>query len=815
MTLQRVFGGIGRELGQSLRSLARDRGFSAVAVVTLALAIGATTGIFSVVYAVVIRDLPFAAEEQLVVAWKVTDSPWAEVAYAEFKDWQAQSRSFSSLAALPTLAYGQGYVLTGHGDAALIESTKVTGRFFSLLGVPAALGRVLDENDDRVAAPKAVVISHRLWRERFGADPGIVGRPITLTGNAYTVVGVTPVAFEFPKGVDLWMAFVAESNPRTLENRGFAYLQTVGRLRPGVTLREAEAELNTIIARIAHEHPETGAEGHRAVITPLADHLLGSARLALWLLLAATGMLLLIGCANVANLLLARATSRRRELALRAALGADRWQLARPLACESLVLAFAGGALGLLLARGLMAWLVHVAPADIPRMEEVRLQGQVLAFSAFVTLLTALFFGLLPAFSAARVELTEALGEGGSRLSADRWGKRVRSGLIVAEVAVAVVLLLGGALVLRSFAALSAVDLGFEPRNVLTMQLNPRGAAYGEPEARRAFFRRLIEGLESQPGVEAASAVLIRPLEGTVGWDTTYSAEGQSADEVKRNAVANYEVVSPHYFRVFGIALRAGREFTRFDKLAGDPVVILSETLAKHLFGSARGAVGKRLIVDTPGASWRTVVGVAADVRYRELEDVRLDVYIPLEQSESAWINHFAVRTASEPTAFLPLIRREVAALDPTQAVSSVATMDQIVDGQRARPRFNAVLLNWLSGLALLLAIVGIHGVVAYSVAQRTGELAIRMAVGAQAGEIVRLVVSEGMRPVLTGVAVGLGAAIALGRLIQKLLFGVSATDPFTFLGVASVLSVVAIVACWIPAESASRLDPLAALRRE
>ena len=385
----------------------------------------------------------------------------------------------------------------------------------------------------------------------------------------------------------------------------------------------------------------------------------------------------------------------------------------------------------------------------------------------------------------------------------------------MAEVAVGVVLLLGATLVLRSFWNLSDVELGFEPRNVLTVQLRPRGAAYDEPEARRAFFRQLVLRLEGQPGVEAASAVLIRPLEGTVGWDATYAAEGQSSEEAARNAVANFEVVSPHYFRVFGIALVAGREFTVDDDLGKPEVVILSQGLAARLFGSAKGAVLKRLRLDSSEESWRTVVGVAADVRYRELQGVRPDVYVPLEQSARALINHFALRTTTEPAALLSTLRRELRALDPQQAIGSIATMDDLVAGHRARPRFAAVLLNWLSALALLLTVVGIHGVVAYSVAQRTSEIGLRMAVGATGPDIRRLVVREGMRPVLIGVGAGLLMAALLSRLLTGLLFGLSATDPFTFAGVAADLTLVALVACWLPAGRAARVDPMVALHHD
>jgi predicted permease len=426
------------DLRHGLRILAKNPGFGLVAVLTLALGTSATTAIFSIVQAVVLRPLPFAAQDRLVTAWKkdtVSRSPFVELSLAEFKDWEAQSQSFTSVAAMPTTAYGYGYVMTGRGEPVLLESSKVTGRFFSMLGVAPALGRTLEEGDDRVGAPRVVILSHRLWRDRFDADPRVIGQTIALTGAGHTIVGVMPAAFEFPRGVDLWLPISSAMNPRTTENRGAVFLQAVGRLKPGVTLQQAEAELDTIIARVAAAHPETEATGERVVIVPLADHLLGTARPALWLLLAATGMLLLIACANIANLLLARATSRRRELALRAALGAGRGRIVRQLACESAVLAFCGGACGLFLARWLLSGLLYLAPTDLPRIQDVRLDAVVLLFSFAITLLAAVFFGLAPAFTVARVNLNEALASGGSRLSGDGRGKRLRGALVAAEAA--------------------------------------------------------------------------------------------------------------------------------------------------------------------------------------------------------------------------------------------------------------------------------------------------------------------------------------------------------------------------------------------
>ncbi|MBS1812750.1 MAG: ABC transporter permease [Acidobacteria bacterium] len=807
-----------QDLRYGVRMLGKHKGFTLVAVLTLALGIGANTAIFSVVHTVLLRPLPFSEQEQLVALWKrdtTSNQPFVELAIAEVRDWGQQSQSFSGVAMLPATVYGYGYVLTGRGEAAQLESAKVSGNFFSTLGVQAAIGRVFAESDDQLNGPKVAVLSDRVWRERFQADPNVIGQSITLSENNFTVIGVMSAKFEFPKGVDLWLPIKTTVTARQTESYGASFLTAVGRLKEGVTLAQAEAEMNTIVGRIAAAHPEMNAGGHRIVITPLATHLFGDARPALWLLLAATGMLLLIATANIANLSLARATARRREFAVRAAMGAGRFRLVRQLLTESFLLALAGGVGGVVLSHWLIKLLVRVAPADIPRIEDVSLNLTVLLFSLVVTLLTAMLCGVVPALAASRINLNQSLNEGGSKMSGERSSLRTRSTLVIAEVAVTVVLLVGATLILRSFVNLSRLDLGFDSKNVLTMHLRLQGSKYGTPESRREFYRQLIERLEAKPGIEAASAVLIRPMEGHVGWDVPFALEGQSEAEMKKNRVPNFEAITPHYFRTIKLPLKAGREFTDFDTDQSQPVAIISETMAQTMFGAGVDPIGKRLRLDLRDQPLRTIVGVVGDTRYRALQDSRFDLYIPFAQWPMAFVNHFAVRTTIDPQAMLPAIRSEVVALDPTQAITRVATMDELVATHLAQPRFSAVLLNWLSGLAMLLAGVGIYGVLAYSVAQRTGEFGIRLALGARGADILKLVIGQGLRLVAIGLVAGLVAAFALTRLLSKLLFGVSATDPLTFVVVALILTAIALLACWLPARRATQVDPLVALRHD
>lgn len=810
---------LSQDIRYSLRMLWKSPGFTFVAVVALALGIGANVGVFSVVNAVLLRPLPFVRQERLFVVWKAdqtASNPFVELSVPEFNDWKNQSQVFESLAAMPTTVYGYGYTLTGRGEAVQIESSKVTGEFFQTLGAQAALGRVFGAEEDKPGARRVVVLNHRFWQKQFGGDVGIVGQDITLNGVNNQVIGVMPAEFDFPKGADLWTPLTSGMTQRTIENRDAVFLQAVGRLKPGATVEEANAELDTIIKRVVAAHPETGAGEQRAVITPLAKHVFGNARPALYLLLAASGLLLLIACANIANMLLARATVRRREIAVRAALGASRARLARQFLTESLTLALIGGALGILLAYWLIDLLAYLAPGDVPRIDEVALDAPVLIFAWGVTLLTAVVFGGVPALVTSQINLSETLKEGGAKLAGERRGKHLRGALVIAEIAITVVLLVGAGMVLRSFLNLRDVPLGFEPRGVLTMQLRLQGTKYADEKRRQELYGSLLERLEAQPGVIAAAAILIRPLEGTIGWDASYMTESQTPEEARRNEVPNFEVITPHYFRAMSIPLIHGRDFTGQDTSQAPPVVIISDQMAKRIFPAGADPLGRRIKLDPSDAEspWLTIVGIVGDARYRQLEDTRFDVYVPYKQS-SAGVRYLTIRTASDPAAFASVVRRELANLDSEQAITGVVTMEQLVNNALARPRFNTLLLALLGLLALTLAAVGIFGIIAYTVAQRTHEIGVRIALGARSSDVLQLVLRQGMTLVALGITLGLVVAFAATRFLESLLYGVGASDPVTFAGVTLLLAAVALPACFIPARRATKVDPMIALRYE
>jgi putative ABC transport system permease protein len=807
-----------RDLKHAVRVLGKNPAFALTALAILAIGIGASTAVFSEVDAVLIRPLPVADQSGLVLAWKrdiLSNNPVAELSIPEFRDWQAQNRVFSSVAALPTTVYGYGYTVTGTGEPFQIESARVSAGFFSVLGVRPELGRVITDSEDHPGAPRTVVLSHSLWQTRFNSDPDLIGRELTMNGLGFIVVGVMPAHFDFPSGADVWTALSTET--RLTENRGAVFLQVIGRLKPGVNMRQAQADLDSVIANIATHHPEARTENERAVIIPLTSYVLGSARPALFLLLGASALLLLIACTNVSGLMLGRAVSRKREFAVRAALGAGRARLISQLFTESLLLATAGGLLGTALATWLVDICKKVAPADVPRIADAHLNPHALGFAVLIALISATLFGLAPALAASKIDLGEALKDASPK-TAGGGPRLMRSTLVVAEVAITLVLTVTAVLVALSFRSLQRVDLGFDPSNLLTAEVSIRGSDYAAPAKKREWYRQLLERLESHPEVAAAGMDLVRPLEGRIGWDVPFQAEGQSPQDVPANPVPNFEIITPHYFRAMGIQLIAGREFNEQDTFDGEPVVIVSRATAIRSFGDKDSAVGKRIKLspldsDSP---WSTIVGVVADARYRALDDPRLNVYVPYTQRNfpGRYVMIRMNRGIGLATA-AALLREEVAKLDGSQAISALTTMDEMVGKALARPRFSMILLLSFALIAAFLATIGVYGIVAYNVAERTREIGIRMALGAPSDRVLLMVTMGVLKLAVGGILIGSVIALATTPMLSGLLYDVQPVDPLVFGAVASLLLLAALGAAYLPARRAASVDPVVALRRE
>ncbi len=800
-----------------VRMLLKKPGFALIAIITVALGIGATTAIFSIVHAVVLRSLPYAAPDRLVV---VLHNGGKVVAPADFAAWREQNRVFEHL----TAAELWGPNLTGKDRPEQLQGVRATDNLFAMLDVQPLLGRAFQAGDDQPGAALVVVLSHRLWQRRFGGDAGVVGQTLTLNGEGHTVIGVMPAGFEFP----LFWATKAELwAPLHLANRANSHAQSLrifGRLKPGVTGQQAQAEMDGIAARLARDWPDTNT-GLGAVVTPLHTKIVGDVRLTLLMLLCATGFVLLIACANVANLLLARASGRQKEVAVRLALGATRWRLVRQLLTENLLLAVLGGGLGLLLAAWGTGLFAAALPENIlPRQQTIGISGAVLGFTTLVSLLTAIIFGLMPTLQASRTNLNESLKEGGRQSAGGASARGWRNLLVVAEVAMALVLLIGAGLLLKSFAALRAVDPGFRSENILTMRVSVAGTKQSAEANRAAFFTEVIERVKALPGVESASTINHLPLAGDT-WRWDFHVEGRPAAPAGQYPNTLYRVTRSDYFSTMGIALLAGRDFTPQDTLQTPNVVVVNETLARR-YWPGEEAVGKRikfwrLDADTP---WMTVVGVARDTKQREwIEEASNEAYLPFAQSPHYLRNPGApfayqtlvVRTANDPATLAAAIRNTVWALEPNAPISEVATMEQVIADETWQPRVSMFLLVSFALIALALAAVGIYGVLSYAVTERTQEIGVRLALGASGADVLKLLVGQGMKLVAAGVGIGLMASLALARLLKTLLYGVSATDPLTFAMVALSLAFVALVACWIPARRAAKVDPMVALRYE
>jgi putative ABC transport system permease protein len=804
---------LAQDVARSVRSLRKSVAFTTAAVATLALCIGATTAIFSVVESVLLRPLSFPGAERVVVPESFstkTGDRWS-VTYADFMDWR-DAHVFAQVA----LYQPTSMDLTGDVEPVRVSAAAVTPQFFGALGFPAARGRLLQPDDFRLDAARAIVISDRLWRTQFGARPDIVGLVVEVNAVKRPVVGVLPSDARWPLDVDLWVPFrlTTEQDP-DLQRRDNFIFSAIARLAPDKSLAQTGAVMATLARRVSQEHPDIRGTV-TTVPTPVLESLLGATTpRALWILLGAVGLLLLIGCVNVANLQLARATARQRELALRTALGASRARLVRHTLLESGVLSISGGALGLLVALAMIKGILAIAPADVPRIETVSLSVPALGFVLVLSLGVAFLFGLVPAVRAARSDpqLALAEGAGGARTSGGRSGTRTRRTLVMLELALSVILLVGAGLAVCSISKLRRVDTGFDTRNVLTASISLSGIRYPGGASVVAFMTRLRERLASTNGVTAVGISSASPLGGG-GFYLGRSMVAEGRDQTPAGEVSiNWNVITPGYFAALRIPLLRGRDFTTHDDSASPPVIIVNEKFAKAMF-PGENAIGKRVMSSRDERLMREIVAVVRDVKYYGASDsTRALVYVPYAQRNAWHQGIITLRAASNPLGLLPVLRREVKALDPGMALANVMTMEQAMSRSMASDRLVAVLLGAFASLALLLAGIGIFGVLSYMVAQRTRELGIRVALGAQRGDVVRLVARETGPMLGAGIVLGLGIAIVLARFIRSMFYDIQPTDPVTLVGVAVLLGVVGVVAALVPSRRAARVDPVIALR--
>jgi putative ABC transport system permease protein len=807
-----------RDLSYGLRMLRKNPGFAALAVMTLALGIGATTAVFSLVNAVLLRALPYRDPERLVFLFvpnphipQVPLEAWGPF-NADFYDWQKQSRSFTNLA----LFTNDRLNLSVNGMSVRGDGSRVTGEFFQMLGIAPELGRAVEADDDQPGKGQVVVISHRLWQARFGSDRGVLGKEMLLDARPYRIIGVMPVGFAFPHGAesletmgratDVWMPWAMTPQQRASREDGAG--NAIGRMRPGVALTKAQAEMTSIVARLdsLHQPPFNGCQ---AVVKPFDVSITGASRRALLIFMAAVVLVLLIACGNVASLVLARATGRTLEIGVRTALGASRLRLVRQLLAESLCLAGAGGILGVLAAFIAIRLLIHFNPGNIARLEETSIDGRVLLFTVCASLATALVFGLFPALSASRCSLNEVLKNSGNRTvkgAAGRWQR----GLMIAEVALTFVLLTGSGLLIRSFLKLLWVDKGFIPSSTVTMSIQ-LDARYNQPRRQNAFFRGLIDRASSLPGVQAAAAINYLPLGGGESLGNGVQVEGRPVDDT---TLFEGRSTTPRYFAAMGISLLGGRVFTDDDVSGRPPVAIVSRSFARRFF-PGQDAVGRRFHYQDSNAAPSTIVGVVGDVRYYSLEATPpMQIYTPLWQTSVNSVS-VVVRTNLAVDRVASNMRSLVRDLDPAVAVADVRTMGQLVSGATAGRRFQTLLLTAFGGVALFLSLVGLYALLAYFVQQRTAEIGIRMALGAQRGSVMRMVLRQGSSLALAGIALGVACAWGFTRWMTSLLFEVEPADAATFFVVATLFCAVALASCYIPARRATRVDPMIALRYE
>ena len=805
-----------KDIRYALRGLIKRPGFTVIALVTLALGIGANTAIFSVVNAVLLRPLPFQDPDQLVVVWEdatFAGFPRNTPAPANFIDWKTQNQSFADMAASAEVSFN----LTGDGDPERVTAYSVTANFFPLFGVQPLLGRSFLNEEDRPGANKVAVLSHSLWQSRYGGEPNIINREILLNGEKHSVIGVMPANFQFMnREVRLWVPIALD--PEEMANRGGHYLQVVARLKPGVSQSQAQADMTAIMTRIARDHPGETFDGKLgAIVTPMREQLVGETRSSLMVLLVAVAFVLLIACANVAGLLLARAVSRRREIALRVALGASRLRVVRQLLTESLLLAATAGIVGSLLAYWSFTFLQGLVPAEMAVSTSLQLDVRILAFTLLISIVTGIIFGLVPALQSANIDLNEALKQSSSRTTSSG---RLRGTMIVFEVALSLVLLVGAGLLIQTLLQLFRQYAVLEPEKILTMRTVLPREKYREPQQRNNFYRQVLERVENLPGVEAAGYSTSVPLSWKGGTSGFYP-EGLTDPIAGFAYDANHRQVSANYLQAMNIPLREGRYFDNRDNEKSMPVVIINETMARQ-YWPGQNALGRRLKIgdpNEPGKLWKQIVGIVADIRQMGIDEpVKAEMYLPNEQITD-WPGFvprdLAIRITGDTTSLVGSVRQAIREVDPDQPVSNVATMAELLGEEAAQRRMGMIMLTGFAALALLLASLGIYGVLAYFVTQHTNEIGVRLALGATPRNVLFLVLKKGMGLTLVGVVIGVAASFALTRLMSSLLFGVQAADPLTFVSVPLLLGAVALLACAIPAHRATKVDPMVALRYE
>ncbi|HZS05563.1 MAG TPA: ABC transporter permease [Blastocatellia bacterium] len=797
-----------QDLRYSVRTLRKKPGITLIALLTIALGIGANTVIFSVVNTVLLEPLPYPEPERLVWMSETGDVTNRWLSYPNFQDWRERSRSFEAMATIR----GYGMTLTGTGEPERLDVRMVAAGYFDVMRARPLLGRTFTADDEKAGAT-VTVLSQGFWQRRFGADPDIVGKTITLDNQPFTVIGVMEPQFKHHGPPPLWVLIGGkwsilswDRDHRDVRTAGYV----IARLKPGVTMAQAQADMNAVSEQLIREHPVSNG-GHRVEMVSLLQSITGNVRGALLVLLGAVGLVLLIACANVANLMLARAATRRKEFAVRSALGASRWRIIRQLLTESVLLALSGGAGGLLLAWWGVDLLASVEHHTVPRMDALTIDRRVLGFTILLSVLTGVIFGLAPAWQNSKVGLQETLKEG-SHTSTEGRGKKLRGGLAVAEVALSLMLLIGAGLLMRSLVRMVGSDPGFDPRNVVTVQIAvPRGRYPGRPAINR-FHRQLLERVAALPGVEHATVTNNLPGFND-GWQNDIFPEGHQPIKPGELINVDWSIVSEDYFSTMKIPILRGRTFTEQEARDGLPVVLVDEALARK-FWPNEDAIGKHIKYDSP--DWHEIIGVVREVKqYGSEAQPRIRIYTPLGRS-SLPRAVLSVRTAhANPAGTVSAITREAQALDKDLPVSEAATMEHLLAREVSPARFNTFLFGIFAAVALLLAAIGIFGVMSYTVAQRTHEIGVRMALGAQTRDVLGLVIGQGLKLILIGVTLGMAGALALTRVMKNLLFGVSATDPLTFTITALLLVLIALGACWIPARRATGVDPLIALRYE